>query len=151
MHKEQKSVMCCCRNSGCIKRLIFIVVLGIFVFASCSLAGFFVFIADTMFRDGQSSQYSKYVQIYIPYAPISQSSDEENLPATLMPICEALCSQGILNPRTRNKTLLQLAECFISLDYPSLYNLAILERSFYKYSNICAKTVINVKTIRKLE
>lgn len=151
MREGQKSVMCCCRNSSCIKKLIFIAVLGIFVFASCSLAASFVFISDTLFRDGQSSQYLKYVQIYIPYIPTSHSSDEENLPAALMPVCEALCSQGISNSRTRNKMLLSLAERFISLDHTSLYNPAILERSFYKSSNICAKNVISIKTTRKLE
>lgn len=148
--------MCCHCNNDPVKKLIFIAVLGIFVFASYSLSASFAFTIHKEFDHDQknSSQYLHHIQTGIPELPGSQElpgSDGEELPAALRSLCEAFGSPGTFNPRTRNKTLLLFTERFLPSDYGSSPLSAILEISFYKSKDDCAKAFLSAKTTRKLE
>lgn len=148
--------MCCRSNNDPIKRLLFIAVLGIFVFASYSLPAYFAFMIRTEFgHDQKNSSLSLYNietdTSELPGSPISPRSDEKEMPAALRSICGAFSSPGTFSLRTRNKTLLQLAERFIISGDKSSPLSVILERSFYRSKNNFAKAFLSVKTTRKLE
>lgn len=148
--------MFCRSNNGPINKLIFIAVLGIFVFASYSLSASFAFMIRTEIDHEQknssiSLHHFKTGTAELPGSPASPCSDEEELPSALRSLCGAYSSPGTFNPRTRNKTLLQFAERFLPPDNDSSLLSAILESSFYRSKNDCAKAFLSIKTTRKLE
>lgn len=148
--------MCCRSNNDPIKRLLFIAVLGIFVFASYSLPAYFAFMIHTEFGHDQkdSSLFLHHIKTgtaELPDSPLSSRSDEEELPAALRSLCGVFSSPGTFGLRIRNKTLLQLAVRFIISGDKSSPLSVILERSFYRSKNNFAKAFLSVKTTRKLE
>jgi len=139
-----------------INRSIFAAVIGIFVFASCSLSAslpLFVPEGFDQVEDHPSSplHFIPIGTLNFPDTPFSEDPGEDELPAALRSSCEAFSSTRSFNVRTRNKTAPQFAEWFYTSGDGSCPLASILDRSFYGSGNICAKAFYSVKTTRKLE
>lgn len=139
-----------------LNKLIFAVVIGIFVFASYSISASLAFMVPSEFDRDQnySSLPSHFMPIgtpNFPDTPLSPDQDEDGLPAALRNFCEAFGNTGTCNLRARNKTLSQLAEGFLTSADGSCPIPSIFELNFCGSENICAKAFYSVKTTRKLE
>lgn len=148
--------MDCRRYNFFVNKLILAFFVAIFVFASCSLsASLALFVPAGFDQDkGHQSSLSHFMPIgtlNFPDIPLSEDPDEDELPAALRSICEALSNTGTFSVRTRNKTVPQSAEGVSASGEDSCLLASILDRSFYGYGNISAKAFYSVKTTRKLE
>jgi len=139
-----------------VNKLIFAVVIGIFVFASYSISASLAFMVHSEFDRDQN--YSSLPSHFMPTdtqnfpdTPLSPNPDEDELPAALRSFCEAFGSTGTFNFRARNKTVSQLAEFFLTSADGSCTPPSIFELNFCGSENISAKAFYSVKTTRKLE
>lgn len=139
-----------------VKKLIFAAVIGIFVFATYSISASLAFLIPAEFDHDQnySSSLSHFIRIgalSIPDTPLSQNSDENELPIALRSFCEAFSNTVTSNVRTRNKTVSQFVERFLTSTDDRCPLPSTLQRCFCGSGNICAKAFYSVKTTRKLE
>ena len=139
-----------------VNKLIFAVVIGIFVFASYSISASLAFMIPSEFgRDQNCSSLPSHFMPTgtpnFPDTPLSPNPDEDELPAALRSFCEAFCNTGTFNFRARNKTVSQLEAVFLTFADGSCPPPSILELNFYGSEHICAKAFYSVKTTRKLE
>ena len=140
------------------KRMLFVIVAALFVFASFSSAPpsvFFPALKDLFHGKLSLSTLNLLCSVGSQRgenAPFSDGRNDEDLPATLRDLCETISPAGFLSIRARNRQLTaNFAVLFKYLGFPPILFIFTGKRSQYRLEDNLPLVFNSIKTIRKLE